>query len=601
MPDKRKNHFLSTLTGRVSLLTTLTILIALAVSWITVSRDMRAEIETILTENLGKINAAFLKTIAKYERLHPDEPWLSLEFLEEWAETLGVRITIIANDGTVLGDNEAGENIKAVDNHRNRPEIRDALSLGTGIDRRYSETTKKLYLYYAVRADEGYIVRSAYRLSEYYLLLSKVRSGILISLIIAGVFALCAGITGARRVAHPIRQLINASRAVREGRRAIYPTEGASEIIELSRALSESAELQAGMMDELTNERNQLNTIVQSAPCGLMLLDASGTIKCANRFFEPLMRNKPEEASGTPANWELRSPELIGTITKARNGDVSADNFTYRQMGVETFYKVRAVPTGTGETLVVLDDETERKTMETARKTFVADAGHELQTPLAAISAAAELLADMEDSAAPDREPYIKEIMRQRERMTVLVDDLLLLSRLESGTPLSKTEKFNISRVCAVLLSDAKKKGNAGNISWSVDMPSGEVFFNGRSEELQRAVSNLLDNAVKYVSKRYKDKQGGAISFSLEESDDILMLRVADNGIGIPQNKLNRIFGRFERVEEDRAREGEKTGGYGLGLAIAKHAVESNGGRIEVQSSEDSTVFTVILPLHPGV
>jgi two-component system phosphate regulon sensor histidine kinase PhoR len=310
------------------------------------------------------------------------------------------------------------------------------------------------------------------------------------------------------------------------------------------------------------------------------------------------MRNKPEEASGTPADWELRSPELIRIIKKARSGDVSADSFIYRQRGAQTFYKARAVPTGTGEMLVVLDDETERKKMETARKTFVADAGHEFQTPLTAISAAAELLADMENSAASEREPYIKEIMRQRERMTVLVDDLLLLSRLESGTPFSKPEKFNISQMCAVLLSDAQKRPHAENISWSVDLPSEKIIFEGRRKELQRAVSNLLDNAVKYVNKRYKNKKGGVISFSLleEPSDDVLILRVEDNGVGIPGNKLNRIFGRFERVEEDRAREGKKTGGYGLGLAIAKHAVESHGGRIKAHSSKDSTVFTVTLP-----
>ena len=247
--------------------------------------------------------------------------------------------------------------------------------------------------------------------------------------------------------------------------------------------------------------------------------------------------------------------------------------------------------------LVVLDDETERKRMETARKAFVADAGHEFQTPLAAISAAAELLADMEHSAAREREPYINEIMRQRERMTVLVDDLLLLSRLESGTPFSKPERFNIAKMCEALLSDAKKSPHAVNISWSEDLPPEEIFFEGRREELGRAVSNLLDNAVKYVNKRYKDKQGGVISFLLKESSDgVLVLRVEDNGIGIPGNKLNSIFGRFERVEEDRAREGKKTGGYGLGLAIAKHAVESHGGRIEAFSSEDSTVFTVTLP-----
>ena len=597
MPNRGQNRFFSTLTGRVSFLVTMTIVIALTVSWVIVSRDMRAEFDTIVTENLSKFTSAFIKAAAEYELLHPDNPAIPREFIEDWAGILGVRITLIWDDGRVLGDSSVDEDgLEVIENHKNRPEVRDALSSGTGIDSRYSETTGNLYLYYALRSDGGYVVRAAYPLSEYYVLLSKVRRDILISLIFAGTFALIAGIVGAGRITRPIRILKEASRAVREGRRAAYPTEGTSEIMELSRAFSESTAAQADMMDKLANERNQLETIVQNAPCGLMLLDVSGTIICANRFFAPLMRNKPEDASGTPADWELRSPELIKIIAEARNGGVSADNFAYHQSGIATFYKARAVPTGTGEMLVVLDDETERKKMETARKAFVADAGHELQTPLAVISASAELLADMENSGASERAPYIKEIMRQRERMTVLVDDLLLLSRLESGTPLSKAERFNISSMCETLLTDAKNSPLAGNISWTADLPP-EVYFEGRREELGRAVSNLLDNAVKYVGRRYRDKQGGVISFSMKESSGgVLTLRVEDNGIGIPMNKLNRIFGRFERADEDRARNGEKTGGYGLGLAIAKHAVESHGGRIEVCSSEGSTVFTVTLP-----
>ena len=597
MEIRGKNGFFATLTGRVSLLVTLTILIAMAVNWFIVSRDMKAELEIIVTENLRKSVSAFMKVAAEYERLHPGDPEVPLEIIKDWANTLGVRITIIANDGRVLGDSEADEHgTRPMDNHRNRPEIRGALETGTGIDRRYSEMTRVLYLYYAVRTDGGYIVRSAYPLSEYYFLLSNVRKDILVSLIIAGVFAMIAGITGARRITRPIRTLIKASRASRAGDRAVYPTEGTSEIMELSRALSESAITQAKMMDKLANERNQLETIVQNAPCGLMLLDDSRTIIRVNRFFAPLMRNKPRSALGTPADLELRSPELIKIITEAQDGGVCTDSFAYYQSGASTFYQARAVPIGTGDMLLVLNDETERKKMETARKAFVADAGHELQTPLAAISAAAELLAEMDNSDSSEREPFVKEIMRQRERMTVLVDDLLLLSRLESGTPLSKSRRFNFSEMCATLLSDAQKNPLAANISWSVDLSPNEIYFEGRREELGRVVSNLLDNAVKYVGKNFKGRQGGVVSFSLEESKEELVLRVEDNGIGIPQNKLNAIFGRFERVEEDRAREDNKTGGYGLGLAIAKHAAESHGGRIEAQSSEGSTVFAVTLP-----
>ena len=233
---------------------------------------------------------------------------------------------------------------------------------------------------------------------------------------------------------------------------------------------------------------------------------------------------------------------------------------------------------------------------EEARKSFVADAGHEFQTPLSSISVAAELLMAMDASTGEEREPYLKEILRQRERMTLLVDDLLLLSKLESGVPTAKTERFDIAEVVGAGLDEAKKNARAGMIEWKVDIEK-ELFVEGRREEIRRAVANLLDNAVKYTYKRYAGTPGGKIAATLKGESGACRLAVTDNGVGIPAEDVGRIFRRFERVERDRAREGNRAGGYGLGLAIAKTAIESHGGRIEAETKDGLTAFVVTLPL----
>jgi two-component system phosphate regulon sensor histidine kinase PhoR len=600
----RRATIFHTFAGRLTLLTLFTITVSVLVSWFVVSKGIKAELYKITTEDLKADTMTFIRVLELYAKKSSNRDIMPSEELEHWEQLLGTRITIIAPDGTVRADSEvSGELLKDLDNHKSRPEVRQAFSSGYGMDRRRSDTTKDMYLYYAVRTDSGFIVRCSLPLSHQHQLLSRVQKNILTSLLIAGAAALAVGMTGASRVSRPILMLAKAARTTRSGEHAIYPTEGTDEIRELSNSLRESAEAQAALMSDLKKDRNELETVVQSAPCGLMLLDANGVIICVNGVFKHLLRETPALAEGTRADGELRSPELTELIADSRAGKSQETDghletsFSFRQGGAEIFYKARAVPAGKGEILVILDDETERKKTESARKAFVADAGHEFQTPLTSISAAAELLAAMEDSTARERASYIEEIMRQRERMTQLVDDLLLLSRLESGAPTGASEIFDLAGMCFALVLDAKKNQLSENIEWNIDLPQSEqMFFEGRREEIKRSIWNLLDNAVKYTHKRYRNEKGGKISVQLGSSDDDYILQIADNGVGIPDDKLERIFGRFERVEDDRGRGRERTGGYGLGLAIAKTAIESHDGRIDVRSSSNGTDFTIPLP-----
>ncbi|MDR0648506.1 MAG: ATP-binding protein [Synergistaceae bacterium] len=579
-----------TLAGKLTALLALSVALAAILSWVFATRGMRAEIDDLLTDGLSR-DADAIKEVL-------DSRALTSEELARWSELLEVRITIISSDGTVLADSSlTGQDAGSTDNHRDRPEVRQALLEGHGTDRRYSETTGIPYLYYAsaFQTDGGpLVVRCSLPLSRYYDLLGKVRTNILLAHVLSGLAAVVGGILGVRRVTRPIGELTLASRAGLPARPR-YPSGGSLEIEELSRAMKESAEAQERMMRELADDRDQLLTVVQSAPCGLMLVGADGKISCANGAFAPLLRDAPERLEGADADGALRAPELIALIAKGKAGESGESSFDFRYGASERCYRARALPAGQRETLLILDDITERRQTEEARKSFVADAGHELRTPLASISVAAELLGGMRDSGADERAPYIEEIMRQRDRMTALVDDLLLLSKLESGVPVSAARGFDLAELARGEINEAKKNPKSGHIAWEADIPDAFAYY-GRPEEIRRSVANLLDNSVKYTHRRYGGGPGGRISVSLREEGGACVIKVTDNGTGIPKEEAGRLFGRFERLERDRARDGSGTGGYGLGLAIVKTAVESHGGKVTLKSKDGITEFTITLP-----
>jgi two-component system phosphate regulon sensor histidine kinase PhoR len=590
-----------TLAGKLTALLALSVILAAILSWTFASRGMIAEIDEIITRSLSKDVDSVKEMLELRGWRNGEDDVIQLGDIDRWSRLLDVRITIIGADGTVIADSSVtSEDAWPLGNHRDRPEIREALSVGHGTDRRYSETTNVPYLYYAraFQMDEmknPLVIRCSLPLAGYYGLLYNVRMNILWAQLLSGIVALIAGIAGVRRVTGPIRKLTEASRTDNP-KHPPYPSGGSLEIEELSRAMRESAEVQERMMRELEDDRNELLTVVQSAPCGLMLVGQDGKVNCANSALVPLLRDAPEKLEGADADGALRSPELIDLITKGRAGEFREANFEFRYGATERSYHARALPAGQHETLLILDDITEHRQIEEARKTFVADAGHELRTPLSSISVAAELLGEMTDSSAEARAPYIDEIMRQRERMTALVDDLLLLSKLESGVPVSEAGNFDLAEMTRSCINEAKKNPKAEQISWETDIP--EMFaYAGRPEELRRSIANLLDNSVKYTYRRYGDKPGGQISVRVSLQDGVCRLTVSDNGIGIPREDAGRLFGRFERIERDRARDGGSAGGYGLGLAIVKTAVESHGGQVALRSGDGFTEFAISLPL----
>jgi len=289
----------------------------------------------------------------------------------------------------------------------------------------------------------------------------------------------------------------------------------------------------------------------------------------------------------------VRDPGLIELIDRAFEGEDRTASFVLRDR-TETFLEAQSVSVR-GGVLVVVHDLTERRRLEEARRTFMADAGHELQTPLTSIRAAAELLLD---DPAPDLEKtrdLAGKIILQQERMTALVDDLLLLSRLESDIAPEPGRPLDLVELIEGLVEYQKENPLAQNIRWETDLPERAPIF-GRPGELGRALGNLVDNAVKYTRKRFEGSPGGVIQISASGQDQGWRIIVGDNGTGIEEELREAVFERFRRGESSRCRDGASPGGYGLGLAIARRVIESHGGSIEFLDSSEGALLSVFIP-----
>jgi two-component system phosphate regulon sensor histidine kinase PhoR len=299
------------------------------------------------------------------------------------------------------------------------------------------------------------------------------------------------------------------------------------------------------------------------------------------RFFD--LRGGARVASGHTALEATRSAELADVVGKALRGSTEQVELTLPASGRTV--RVHASPLGNGEALLVLRDLTEAKRLEVERRDFVANASHELRTPVSAIAAAAETL----ESSVPlpdAAQPFLHIITRHADRLRRLSDVLLDLSRLESGEWRLDRLPVDVLGLVGQAADLIRDRADAKAISVAVEVPE-KLSVLGDRRALEQVLVNLLDNAIKYTN------EGGSILLSAEAADGHVVVSVGDTGVGIEPRHLGRLFERFYRADPGRAR-GE--GGTGLGLAIVKHLVQAHSGEVGVESGPSGSRFWVKLP-----
>ncbi|MDB5173839.1 MAG: hypothetical protein JWN51_2612 [Phycisphaerales bacterium] len=501
--------------------------------------------------------------------------------VHELGKGLGCRITVIEEDGKVVSDNEGEPG--QMENHRLRPEVVEAAAKGQGDSVRHSTTVGSDLLYFARRArtPDGrmHYVRLAVHLSELdreLRLLYGTLAGVALSAMgIAA--AICYWFAG--RQAAPVRDLAAFADALSHGQlnRRLLPG-GEGELATLTTALNTMADSLSTLVSQLARERGELLAIVGSMSEGVIATDLRQRIILVNEKASELL-DFPNEGAQGKALWELVRNE---PILRAAGEVLAGGERRFFQVSLVAgrYLEVAACPypaTGKIEGLVLVAHDTTRSVRyQELRKEFVANVSHELRTPLTVIKGFTETLRDgaMADPVAGPK--FLSTIARHVDQLTNLVNDLLELSRLESSPEMPRRVSVDVGsltrRVTDLLVPAAQKK----NQSLTLDINGPLPRVSANPDYLERAVSNLVDNAIKYTPEQ------GRVNVSVWSENGHVAVEVADNGIGIPMADLERIFERFYRVDRSRSRD---MGGTGLGLSIVKHIAQVHGGSIDVSST----------------
>lgn len=373
------------------------------------------------------------------------------------------------------------------------------------------------------------------------------------------------------------------------GEEVLVHQAGPGGITELSNALERLGAQLATQRGRLSSQRDLLEAVVTGMEESILVIRPGGRLLLANGPARHLLA-LPEEAEEKPLIDVVRLPPLIDAVQQALRG--KAAPIEIAGFGVQKRILVgRAAPLpagGSAAAVVVIRDVTELRALEAMRRNFVASASHELRTPVAAIRGYAETLASgaLEDAVAAKR--FVAGLSRQAERLSALIDDLLDLSRVESGglhlEPRPLSLRVAIRRMTEIMADRIQEK----KLDLRILEPEGELFVQADPRAIDMVVGNLLDNAIKY------SPAGGALELEGRRAGASIRIEVRDQGPGIDLQHQGRIFERFYRVDSGRARE---VGGTGLGLAIAKHVVQQSGGDVGVQSRPGKgSIFWVVLP-----
>ena len=523
--------------------------------------------------------------------------------LDDEADTLAplvsARVTFVALDGTVVGDSDLdGEALRTVENHGARPEILQAAERGVGIARRFSTTVDADMLYVAVPVGNPDLpslayVRLALPLVEVRDQLAAVRRMALAALGVglAAALALSWGFSLllSRRV-HAIAQVAERYAAGDLSRPA--RDYGNDEIGTVARVLDDSVREIGKRAADLASDRARMHAILGGMVEGVIVVNEQGRIQLVNDAARKMLGVR-DSTEGKHYLEIVRHPDIAAQLGAALQGNGTEGLELTLARAPDLTIVARSAPVrspaGRGAVLV-MHDITDLRKADRIRRDFVANVSHELRTPLTAVRGYVEALTDADPDPA-EAKRFLEIIGRHTLRMERLVRDLLRLARLDAGqepidrVPCSVESLFDAVEAELEAAVEARRQSVRHRIAADAQVVSGDPA------KLHDALRNLLENATNYAP------EGTTIEMSAERRSGRIVLAVADQGPGIPDADLPRVFERFYRVDKARSREGRDPGGTGLGLAIVKHLVELHGGKVTAANRPaGGAVFTVELP-----
>lgn len=571
-------------------------ILALAASAWYASRSFREVYKEEVAENLTTRARILIRELDPHLR---DSEWNEVDRqCKEFGSLTGSRVTVVLPDGTVVGDSDTPPS--AMENHGDRPEIAEALAGRTGKAVRFSDTTQRTLMYLAVpvAGDTGVLaaVRASLPLSVIDWFTGNVSRHIAMGFFLVIIlFALLAYYL-ARLISQPLENMRQAAERLAQGDFQVrVPVPRGRELNSLARALNEMAVQMANRMGTITRQANQQQAVFSSMVEGVLAVGSDGRILDLNPAAAHLLDVVQDHARGRSIQETVRNPDLQKFLMATLAGENPAELAIVLHGKEDRHLQLRgaALTDQDGRkmgALIVLNDITRVKRLETMRQDFVANVSHELRTPITALMGCVETLAEgRRGTGLADEERFIAMMGRQVERLNAIVEDLLSLSRIEhearhGSIPLSSFPVREILRRAGCAFA---KAAAAKGMTVAVECPD-ELHATINAALLEQAVGNLIDNAIKYSGDNTRIIVSGAIG------DGTIEIRIEDQGPGIEQRHIGRIFERFYRVDQPRSR---VLGGTGLGLSIVKHIVLAHGGEIAVESTPGKgSVFIIRIP-----
>ena len=574
-----------------------TLVVAAAV-YIYLNTSLRADVSGHTRQQLLN-EARLIQSYLENTPLQSLSPGTIDPIADRLGEQCGARVTVVTDDGVVAGDSSIPlSSVPLMENHGDRPEILEAVASGIGNSIRYSNTLETDMAYVAVpfRTERARgVVRVALPLQQFQWIESHIWKIVLAALGIGLVLSVVLSWSTERLVSRPIERMAEVAR--RQAAGDLTVTASAPTHVELSSlaaALNEMAAQSKERLSQIREENAQLEAVLSGMAEGVMVTSAEGRILMVNPAFKRMMDVDAWCLNKRPIE-VVRNHDLQSVVEAAIDSAPSLREDAVIDLTLEwsqRIFQVHLTTIRIGERLhgvvAVFHDVTELRRLEQVRKDFVANVSHELRTPLTSIKGYVETLLDgaMADSDALRR--FMTSIQHHADRLQALVEDLLQLSRIESGRYEVEFTACHLDRVservAEIFAKQIDRKQLVFSLRFETDKPA-----RGDPDLMERALSNLVDNAVKYTEK------SGSIVIRTVEKDDEIILSVADTGPGIPSDALPRIFERFFRVDRARSR---ALGGTGLGLAIVRHTMELLNGRAWVESRlGEGATFYLSLPV----
>ena len=581
-----KSQFLWNVWGSMALFLALSSLIFGYFIGNEVQKDTYERIERDLSQQANLLVPNLVEQLAEANIVTPDAFKLI-------APGIKARITLIDYDGVVMGDSDSLPDL--MDNHLDRPELISAKNQSFGTARRFSQTLNQDMIYVAVKMEtrRGKIgfLRLALPLTVVNLQIQSLRNKIFIGGGLIGLGLLLISYYLAYRVLSPLTKVTKRAYAIAQEQYHVRLPTKRFDVGQLSEIINEFALGGQQRIDELTKSRNYLAAVLSGLTEGVLAFDLEQKVLHVNEAALGMLSLNVEQVLNKNF-YDLPVSRQFKAVVEKCLIERKSDKATVR-FGAQTFECscLQMTPSAAESAggIMVLEDITEKMHLEKVRSDFVANASHELKTPISAIRGLAETIID--DSKMPDDvfSRFITRIKSQAIHLDSIVQDLLHLSKFDSSDPEKNARRLDLADLARRVYVDKSYEAGDAGLKFDLKIESEPLEIDGDAEALNQLLANLVDNAIKY------NRDGGTVEMKVSKRGLIGLVQIEDTGIGISSDEKERIFERFYRVDKARAK---AAGGTGLGLAIVKHIAQAHKGSVTVDSQlEKGSVFSVNIPL----